>query len=260
MANFIKISPIPIIAFDELPIQVNNAEEKDLSKILSREQYQDLMSKLMDIVSKSKGAIVAKPIRGKQYVSAVVRPKGMEGKTYAFPEPNPVQLYYKIANEHLEKSAELQHEFLKMHGAHPEEFTAFCKLFEETAQGVIFLMMTIEGFNNQLLSDKEEYTINGQTKTKKQLELAHFPIKMDEIIPEISGRKFKDTHPAEHTHITELNSFRNALVHLKKIEQENFTFYEQLCKRVLEFNALIVSNAVFSYIECIRPGFFVLIA
>src|SRR5690606_36724415 len=117
---------------------------------LPRKIQQDLMPKLMDINRKSGVVIMAKPVAGIHYVYALVRTTKNKRKTYSFPEPNPIHAYYKIAIGHLENAETAQQRFLEVQ-KHPEqEYEAFCNFFEDITQGVVFLLMTVEGFINQL--------------------------------------------------------------------------------------------------------------
>src|SRR5690349_3873778 len=101
MNKFRKVKIKPLTELDTLKLQTASEQHYDVSDLPIQIQ-KDLMATLLSIVSKSKVAIVAKPVEGKQYVSALVRTTKKKGATFAFPEPNPIHAYYKIATSHLE--------------------------------------------------------------------------------------------------------------------------------------------------------------
>jgi hypothetical protein len=117
-------------------------------------------------MKKVSGAIVAKSIHRTPYVSALIKTTKDKRKILVFPEPNLFHIYYRIAVNHLEKAENAQQTFHDAHNSTPEqEYDAFCVFFEEIVQGIVFLLMTVEGFVNQL-PEGRTYTI--QEVEKKQ--------------------------------------------------------------------------------------------
>jgi hypothetical protein len=74
-------------------------------------------------------------------------------------------------------------------------------------------------------------------------------------VPAITDIDFFTTDSPLYDRLMLLNSLRNDLIHLKKLEHANFTYYQALFKRLLDFHSAEVADAVFSFIEAIRPGF-----
>lgn len=255
MAKFKKVKIKPLTELDALNLQKASEKHYDVSK-LPQEAQKELMAKLIDIVRKSDGAIVAKPVAGKQYVSALVRTTKKKGKTYSFPEPNPIHAYYKIAIGHLEKAETAQQHFLEVQNHPEQEYEAFCNFFEEITQGVVFLLMTLEGFINQLPQDGQTYVIDGTNKSKTDIEWMTLTDKLRTAVPVLTDIDIHASNLPVYDHLQLLNNLRDDLIHLKKLELANFTYYQQLFKRLLDFPSVDVANAVYDFINTVRPGFF----
>lgn len=256
MANYRKVKIVPLTDLEGLDLKRASEKHYDVSA-LPQEIQNKLMDKLMDIVRKAKGAVVAKPIDGKQYVSAVVKTTKQKGRTFSFPEPNLIHAYYKIAVSHLEKADALQQDFHKIQNNPKEEYDAFCAFFEEISQGIVFLLMTVEGFVNQLPDEDGTYQIEGVAKSKTDIEWMNFTDKLRFAIPVLSGTDIFVSNRPVYDQLHLLNDLRNDLIHLKKLELANFTYYQQLFKRLLDFPSSDSANAVFDFVNAIRPDFLV---
>lgn len=255
MGKFKKIKIKPLTDFDSLKLQVASKKRYDAT-VLSPDEAKEMMTKLLMIIKSSPGAIVAKPIAGTQYVSAVVRTTQQKKKMFSFPEPNPIHIYYHTANMHLGQAEINRQQFLQIGEGHPYEgYEAFCQFFQEMVQGVIFLLMTIEGFINQLPAEGTTYTIDGAASTKKDIEWMNFTDKTRKAIPILTGTDFYATNRPDYDRLQLLNDLRDDLIHLKTLEQANFTYYEQLFKRLLDFPSLEISDAVYGFINTIKGDF-----
>lgn len=256
MAKLKKISVQPLTPLDALDLQVASTKHVDVSE-LPREIQEKLHSDLMGIAQKSKGVIVVNSIGDTPFVSTVMRTSKAKKKFYAFPEPNPVQLYYQIGIGHMEAAAIKKQEFIEMHGAHPErEFEGYSTYFESLVTGIVFMLMTMEGFINQMLSEGAVYTVNGNEKSKAEVEWMNLTDKITFVVPGITGIDFRVTNALAFGRITKLNDVRNELIHLKKVEAANFTFYQDLFKQLLDFQIYESAEAVFEFVTTLKPGYF----
>ena len=255
MAKFKKVQIKPLTELAALKLQKASEKHFDASE-LPQEAQRKLMEKLMEIARKTDGAVVAKPVGGKQYVSALVKTTKKKGKTFSFPEPNPIHAYYKIAVSHLEAAEAAQHHFHEVDNHPEQEYEAFCNLFEEITQGIVFLLMTVEGFINQLPTEDQTYQINGEAKSKTEIEWMNFTDKLRQAIPILAGIDIYANNRPVYDRLILLNNLRNDLIHLKKLELANFTYYQLLFKRLLDFPSVDVSNAVYDFISTVKTGFF----
>jgi len=257
MAKYKKVKIEPLTEIEKLNLKKGSEKHYDATD-LPAEKQKELLSKLMDIARQSEGAIVAKPVSGKQYVAATVRTTKQKGKTFAFPEPNPIHAYYKIAIQHLEQAETFQTQFHDAVNGHPEqEYETFCNFFEEIVQGIVFLLMTVEGFINQLPNEDQVYQINGNERTKSDIEWMNVTDKLRLALPALTGNNIFVTNKPMYDHLQLLNDLRNDLIHLKKLELANFTYYQGLFKRLLDFPSGDIANAVFDFINIINPNFLV---
>ena len=256
MSKFKKVKVNPLTDFESL--QLKKASEKHFdATVLPSEKQKELLSELMKIVKQTEEAVVAKPIGGKPHVSVVLRASAQKKKTFSFAEPNPVHLYFQTAIGHLEQAETFKQQFLEVVNGHPqEEYETFCQFFKEIVQGAIFLLMTIEGFVNQLPEEGQTYNIQGEDKTKKDIEWMKFTEKLRYAIPVLTGSDFYTNNRPDYDRLHLLNTLRDDLIHLKKLELANFTYYENLFKRLLDFQSLEVSNTVYDFINSVKANFF----
>jgi hypothetical protein len=256
MATFKKIKVSPVTELDSLNLQKATEKHYDLTG-LPPDKVKELFEKVMDIARKNPGVVVGKPVGGKQYVSAAVSPSKQKGKTFAVPEPNVIHLYYKIAVNHLDISQQKKQEFLAVVNQHPEEeYQRFCDYLEEITQGIVFLLMTVEGFINQLPHENATYQINGEARTKHDIEWMNVTDKLRLAVPAITGIDIYTINRPIYDRLHLLNGLRNDLIHLKKIEQANFTYYQALFKRLLDFPAPDCADAVFDFINTVQAAYF----
>lgn len=136
-----------------------------------------------------------------------------------------------------------------------EDYEYFSNYFNETSQGIIFLITTIEGFINQFFI-KDSYLISGEIKTRKYLEFAKLDEKIDVILSALTGINFKETNPTEYFKICSTNSLRNDLVHLKQSLKSNSTCYQELFKKTIDFKHFECSEAVYTFLDKLKPNYF----
>ncbi|MBC8109730.1 MAG: hypothetical protein H7Y04_01580, partial [Verrucomicrobia bacterium] len=118
--------------------------------VLDQAQAKERLTKLHEIVAKTPGAIIASKQGDKTYVNTQIKGSRDRNKTFTFPEPNPICIYYSSANQYLQKSYALKNKFFseKQHFNGNYNYKNFIEYFQETSEGVMLLTTTIEGFIN----------------------------------------------------------------------------------------------------------------
>uniref|UniRef100_UPI00404A3692 hypothetical protein n=1 Tax=Gelidibacter sp. TaxID=2018083 RepID=UPI00404A3692 len=253
MNKFRKLELIPLTNIKDL--NLNIVKESKLE--IERNDEIDLeIAKLFSFLKNNDDIFVTSKFGDEDYLSTQIKPSSNK-KIYTFPEPNPICIYFNIANEHLKESFKLKNEIInkKQNFNFFEDYKYFSKYFSVTSQGIIFLITTIEGFINQFFIE-ESYIINGETKTKKELEYAKLDEKISIILPIITGKHFKITNHSEYSNILNTNKLRNDLIHLKQIEINSNIKYQELFRRTFNFNQLDNSNAVFTFLNELKPNYF----
>ena len=191
----IKIAPLTYM--DNLKLNVN--KEKIIT-IKSPEQAKDILKKVNAMVAelKAKGQeiIVGQSFDGKVAVSTQVGLKGK--KSYLFPEPNPVHLFFSNAVEHFENAKILCQDFNKIDDTnHQQLFISFSKFFNEITSGIIMLYTSIEAFINQHIPEKLTFQIDGKVNTKSNIELMDIKQKIKDYLPIVLQINFQETNDKE---------------------------------------------------------------
>ncbi|KAA6439694.1 hypothetical protein FEM33_11360 [Dyadobacter flavalbus] len=258
MSKFKIIVVRPLTDFDTLGLQVANIKEWDLTKKnITPQQIQDILQIAAREVEKA-GGIMATSMGGGRFVNTSFKASANKRMFINFPEPNPICIYYKSANDHLDKSLPFRDQVLNMDGfpSAQQKFDAFVDYFQETSEGVTLLSKTIEGFLNQQIPDDTELEIDGK-KGKARLEWLPIGTKLRELMIQLKDIDFYKTNQIEYYKITEMIALRDDLVHLKTTVKSNFTVYQELFKRLVDFDHVGCSNSVFTFVNKIAPGYFV---
>lgn len=258
MGDFKKIKLTPLTPLRSGVIPIRKSAKMDITS-LTEEQRNELLQIAQREARKVKGAIITGGLKGKEtHVMTQLKPAEQKPMIFSFPEPNPVRIYYDNANRHLEEANKAKTEFYQVPATNPQrQFEIYSVFFGEVSLGIASLIMTIEAFMNQLLSDEEEYEIDGAKKTKDRIEKMDFNKKIREVIPVITGVDYVALY--EKTHYANLslaNSKRDQLIHLKKVEETNLTNYQVLFKQLLDLNLNDISDSVFHFINTIKPNYF----
>ncbi len=83
-----------------------------------------------------------------------------------------------------------------------------------------------------------------------------FNSKIREIIPIITEINFIHEYKEDYESLSLTNSLRDDLIHLKRIETKNVTSYDNLFKRLLDFDPVNASNSVFKFVNVIKQNYF----
>ncbi|HBF87457.1 MAG TPA: hypothetical protein DDX39_02355 [Bacteroidales bacterium] len=260
MRQFKKIELLPLTDFANLDIHVVDEKHFDLTKLgISQEATKELLSKIYSIASKSPGVIIASKVGDRNFVNTQVKTSRDKKKLFTFPEPNPICIYYKSANEHLEKSYSIKNKLYaeEQHFNIDYHYESFIEYFQETSEGIILLSTTIEGFINQLLEDNLELTIDGSLKTKSEIEWCDINTKLRQVIPQLTGIDFQQTNGKDYDNICLIIELRNDLIHLKRSIKANVTNYQLLFKQLTELDHIACSDSIFTFINTIIPNYLI---
>lgn len=249
----IKIRPLTLA--DDLNLKVNTRRD---FKIEDPDKAKVILDKVMALASQFKGSgiIMAKSLSG-QPAAVTTNLQTKDGHTFQFPEPNPVHLYFQNACNRLAASQILLTELKAIDPFHHEQqYNKFLEYFNEVTDGITFLVTSVEAFINQHIPDNIIYQVDENKQwNKSNIEWKDLKTKMKVIIPAIYGSHFLKTNEKEYSQILDVQDLRDALVHLKTEHKDNKTFYEDIIKRLLDFEPGKFVDAVFLYLNSIRPDY-----
>lgn len=260
MRQFKKIELLPLTDFENLNIHVVDERHIDFTDLgINQKAQRELISKILSLASKSPEIIIASNVGDRKFVNTQVKTSRDKQKIFTFPEPNPICIYYKSANEHLEKSYSIKNKLYaeEQHFSMDYHYESFIEYFQETSEGIILLSASIEGFINQLLEDNLELSINGSLKTKSEIEWCDIKTKLNHVIPKLTGINFKQTNGKDYDNICLIIDLRNDLIHLKRSIKDNVTNYQLLFKRLTEFDHIACSDSIFTFINKIIPNYLI---
>lgn len=256
MKKFRKIENKPLKSFNDLNLNV--IKKVEVGTVERNTEVDKHLNRLFDYVNKNpETTMIGVEKNNEVYLSNQVKSSSNRKKVYTFPEPNPISIYYNIANENLEKSAKLKNKILSKEQNFDaiEDFELFTEYYSLTTQGIVFLITAVEGFINQFFEDKE-YSIDGKIMTKEDLEWSKLDEKLGKIIPNLIDINFRELHKEEYQLIINTNLLRNDLIHLKRSENGNNTWYQKLFKQLIDYNHHKNSEAVFKLLNTLKPNYF----
>jgi hypothetical protein len=258
MKQLKKIIISPLTDIDTLNINVVEEKFIDLTS-LDGNKTNEFLSKLFDIANISQGVIIGTKQDDKTYINTQIKGAQNKKKIFTFPEPNPICIYYNSANKHLQLSYELKNKLFteEQHFNADYHYENFIEYFQETAEGITLLSSTIEGFINQLLTENIQLEINNVTKNKNEIEWLDITTKLRQVLPILTGIDYYQLNEKEYTNICLIIDLRNDLIHLKKSVKENRTNYQNLFKRLVDFDHIACSNSVFHFVNAIIPNYLI---
>lgn len=248
-----KIENKPLTEFSKLPIQIAEQKHIDLTKTeLSGEEQQDLVKKFLQEVGKIKGikgVILAHDDGKESHVMAKITARKAKQNVLMFTEPNPVTIYYNTAITHAENAITLQNQITSQNWVPHELYPVFIEFFSESFQAITQLTMALEALFNQKIPEDINLIQGEKNFSKQDIEWKDFKEKYRYILPHITGKDLYKDHHNDYQNIIKLNSLRNDLIHLKSIRQENFTFYQNLYKELIDFDFKRHATSVFKVIN-----------
>jgi len=72
----------------------------------------------------------------------------------------------------------------------------------------------------------------------------------------LSGVDFAKTNKSEYDRIMNTNDLRDDLIHLKRTNKSNNTAYQDLFKRLYDYNQFKNSEAVYRFLDTLKPNYF----
>lgn len=258
MKQLRRVKLLPLTDLDSLNLQVAVRKEVDLT-LLDKEAQRKLLTKLFKIVENAPGSIIATKVGTKNFISTQIKTARDKSKVFMFPEPNPICIYYKSANEHLQRSYEIKNKIYseEHHFNQNYHYDNFIEYFQKTSEGIILLSTTVEGFINQLIPEEIELEINNVKMKKNAIEWLDINTKLRDVVEKLTEIDFQKNNPKDYANISLLINLRNDLIHLKKTSKANSTNYQLLFKRLMELDHIGVSDSVFTFVNTISPNYLI---
>lgn len=180
-----------------------------------------------------------------------------ENNKFTLVEPNPVTFYYSLAFDSIyqvKQSRENLKNILIDEKRKKEKSQAFSFVFRVSSVSIIFSFLALEAFLNQLLPDCECFDCDGKKINKnKAQKFTPFFDKLYKIIPSITKKDFKKSHPKETNDIENLKKMRDNLIHLKEIKN-GFTSYNEIYQKILEADLESIVFSVKQFINYYSPN------
>jgi hypothetical protein len=184
-----------------------------------------------------------------------------KNKLLLIPEPDITILYLSFVEKNVEKIINIRKEILELARKQNKESTAniafgFYNFFQLSSSFVIFLMMSLEAFNNSLIPNKHIY-IN--KKRKKYIREGiqrsiKFEEKFKRVIPQLFNKSFVGDFNIKFELLRKMKCLRDDVVHTKNFNGDFYASYREIYKKYLEFdfeNALLYTK---DYINYYKPN------
>lgn len=232
-----KIDNRPLTEMKTLPINISAHKHIDLTQT-NISNPEERIRKLLQQVAKLKdsGIILAQGVNSEEYVMAVVTPSKRKSKALIFPEPNPVTIYYNSGVDHIESALEIRKVILNNDWNPDELYPVFLDFYKESFQGLTQMIMSVEALFNQKIPEDIILEYEGESLTKEKIEWKKLKTKLKYLIPKLTDIDLYANYNGDYQNILNINNIRNDLVHLKSIKKNNFTYYQSLCKELIDFD------------------------
>jgi hypothetical protein len=175
------------------------------------------------------------------------------------PEPDPILILFHTAYLNGKEISKQRNESLLFIGnTHLNEgvINDLYKYFGLVSSFVISLFTALEAFINWRTANAT-YTKETIKKTEIYVggQIGGLPvdIKINEVLPIITGKDFSKSHPLIYMHITNLKEFRNSIVHLKS-SSDGHTPYDHIFKKSFQYNYEQALNAVKDFLNFYHPS------
>jgi hypothetical protein len=265
-----KIRIFPMLTAEQLSSIINVREKKEVNAVITKPEDEfrkrDALVKIHKLITENigKGHIQSKSMPELEIPATVTTNILTKDKIpFQFPEPNPIHLYFQNACNRLEKGKYLLKELKKIDILdHTAQYKKYCEYFYEVNDGITLLISSVEGHINQLIPENIQITFSTDAEPKKEdiwskedMLWKDLKTKIKKILPYITGTNFCKTNATDYQRILALQVTRNKLIHLKTIFQNNYTFYEQLMKELLDFDGKIYVDSVYNFLNYYIPNY-----
>jgi hypothetical protein len=189
----------------------------------------------------------------------------IDSKFYPIPEPDPVLIYFNNAQIGFRGIATEKKEFIESldtsEGKQMLTDVVSHKLYDymfASTSCAIFLFMAIEAMINKTIPPGYTFSrLNNQKRFTErydyyQAQRLDFKTKLEELLPEITGKHFSKSHPTTMNHIHNLKKYRDTIVHTKINAAP--TPYSDIFKTALTFNYVETIHSVRDLINFYQPG------
>jgi hypothetical protein len=246
----IKLKPLTVIDPESIPTNLR----KEYKFKGTPEQFRELLSKVTAMANDVGGFTGVKknndPVLIMQKVTG-----SLTGEHFAFPEFDPVLVYFNLALKNIEEARNRKQLFTNTNSMDADtKYFRFIDFFESASNAVANLMQTLEAFFNRLMPDNLSVTVGNKTYNKEKIERMSFDWKLEHELPVITNHDFQAIHPDETAEILKLKELRNRLIHLKVIKKENLTSYQQLSEDLFNTDFAPYVNAIRVFIDTYSPG------
>jgi len=160
---------------------------------------------------------------------------------YFIGEPNPVTVYFHVAQAQLKDVYEFRSKLLTAYKNHPVDVNNGLNhtyaFFGVACVCATFLYTALEAFVNSLIGDDVLYRDKEQKQqTKDYVERMPLKDKIRDVVPQITGKEFHESFNKEYCGITRLDTLRHNIIHTKKGISIPVNPYSELYSGLLHFN------------------------
>jgi hypothetical protein len=108
--------------------------------------------------------------------------------------------------------------------------------------------MSLEALFNQKIPEDLSLIYKEKSLSKTDIEWKDFKEKFRNLLHLITDVNIYQDYNEDYLNILRVNFLRNDLIHLKSIQQENFTFYQVLYKELINFDFEKHTKSVYNII------------
>lgn len=168
-----------------------------------------------------------------------------KNKQIAVPEPNPIVIYFHIAQQQLSSlamaKADLFREFEKKQPDLGIVINQSYHYFSAASTAAIFMFNALEAFINLSIPEDYQFSVEKERSTetfnKEQLQrYISFEDKIKKVMPQISNKKFHEEFGSKYERIKKLKSLRDEITHTKTHVDDKPNWYKELFTQLLDFD------------------------
>lgn len=178
-------------------------------------------------------------------------------KKFLLLEPNPVTFYFALAFDsvrQIDNAKENLENTLTSSAVNGAKAQAFSFIFRVSSVIIIFSFLALEAFLNQMLPDYTLIEHKGKMLTKNKIQRwSSFEDKLNMVIPNLYGRNFGELYPKKLERIMKLKRLRDELTHLKEVNNNGFTSYDEVYQDILSTDLKSILFSVKAFINFYSP-------